>query len=220
MRSTTARRWSGRTAFGVVIVAAALGLSAGPASAHTTVDSSSPAEGSTVTEQPGVFALTVNDPLIDLHGVGSSSVMEISGPADAAKPLYYGDGCVKILDKIADTEAQLGQPGAYTVAWRVVADDGHPVSGRYSFTWQPAAGQKLAAGSPEVPTCGGSAQTAQQTDTAGSGTAAPVALSDVAWIAGALGAVLLAVVATLLVVTRRKPRAVPADLPADSTPPE
>ncbi len=207
MRRNTAPRWSGRTVFGAVIVAVVLGLSATPASAHTDPVSYSPAEGAVVTEQPGLFTITTNDELLDLGGAGASTAIQVSGPSGATPTLYYGDGCVTIDGATAETEAQLGQPGDYTVSWQVVSTDGHPVSGEYIFTWEPADGQQLATGSATVPNCGRAATTGQPaTDAAGSEPGAPTgaALADVAWIVGALGAVLLAAVGTLLIVIRRK----------------
>ena len=198
------RRWSARAFVGAAVVAAMTGWSTAPAFAHNYPVGSSPAEGAVLTEQPGTFTVTTNDQLLDLHGEGSGNAMAIRGPADAATPLYYGDGCVTLFGPSIETEAQLGQPGEYTVIWQVVSTDGHAVSKEYTLSWQPAAGQKLADGSPTLPTCVGEAQAGADaaasapidTDT-GSG------LADLAWIGGALGAMVLAIGSTLLVVNRR-----------------
>ncbi len=174
-----------------------------------------------VTEQPSLFTVTTNDALLDFGGGGAGSGMLISGPSDAATPLYYGDGCISVLDSTVETAAQLGQPGEYTVTWQVVSTDGHPVSGDFAFTWQPAAGQETAEGSPVKPVCAdtaGAATDAAATDAADAaagtdagtdaGTAAPTGagLADAAWITAALGAVLLAAAGTLLTVRRRRNR--------------
>lgn len=220
MRGDTARHWSVRALGGAIVVAAALAWSAAPASAHNYVVGSTPAEGAVVTEQPALFSVTTNDALLDLGGGGAGSGLIVSGPSDASTPLYYGDGCVSLLGATIEGEAQLGRPGDYTVTWQVVSTDGHPVSGEYTFTWQPDADQSLAEGSPEVPVC---ADAAGATDAAGTDAAADdaadaaaeadagaaptgAALADVAWIAAALGAVLLAVVGTLLATRRGRGR--------------
>ncbi|WP_051973338.1 copper resistance CopC family protein [Cryobacterium sp. MLB-32] len=196
------------TLLGGGIVVAALGLFAAPASAHNYPVGYSPEENSVVTEQPGVFSVTTNDLLLDLDGSGAASAMEITGPTTAGAPLYYGDGCATVSGATVETTAQLGEAGEYTVVWQTVSTDGHAVSGEFSFTWQPAAGQVLAEGSSTRPDCGGEgnrAADAPATDSGAADSSAAPAMSDVVWIGGALGAVLLAVGATVYVV-RRAPR--------------
>jgi methionine-rich copper-binding protein CopC len=210
MRDNTARHWTLRTLGGAAVLVVALGWAAAPASAHNYVVGSSPAAGAVLTEQPSLFTVTTSEALLDLGGGGAGSGMLISGPSAAATPLYYGDGCISLLGSTVETEAQLGQPGEYTVTWQVVSTDGHPVSDDFTFTWQPAAGQTLAEGSPDKPVCAdtaGAATDAAATDAADDD-AAPTgaALADAAWIAATLGAVLLAVAGTLLVTRRRTPR--------------
>lgn len=208
MSSNSARRRLGRAAFGAFILAAALGMSSGPAFAHNYPVGYSPDEGAVVTEQPGVFTVTTNEDLLDLDGAGASSAMQVRGPAGSVEPLYYGDGCVMIFGPTVETEAQLGEPGEYTVIWQAVSTDGHPVSGEYTFTWQPVEGQALATGAKTAPNCGGSAPAGPVTTDAavpGENAAGGAAIMDVAWIAGALGAVVLAVIVTLLLARRNHP---------------
>ena len=201
----TIRRRLGSWGFGAVVVAAAIGLTAAPASAHNSVINTSPAEGAVVTEQPGLFTVTTSDNLLDPGGTGTSMAMQISGPADAASPLYYGDGCAAVFGPTLEMSAQLGEPGEYTVMWQAVSTDSHTISGTFSFTWQPAEGQVLAAGSATPPACGGTDAVGAPQPTESTGSAAAGAeLADVLWIAGAVAAVLIAGIATLLVVTRTK----------------
>lgn len=221
MRHITRGASLGRMAIGAAVVVAALTWSAGPASAHNSIVGSAPAAGSVVTEQPGQISVTTNDDLLDLGGSGSRTAMQISGPG-ADTPLYYGDGCVTVFGPTVETEAQLGQPGEYTVVWQVVSTDGHSVSGTFTFTWQPATGQVLAKGSPTAPTCGREAPQPGQPSSSSAGPAAgsDALLGDALWIGGATLAALLAVAVTLLVVTRRRPGS-PAtgDTPGDAPPP-
>ena len=196
-----------RTLLGGGIVVAALGLFAAPASAHNYPVGYSPAENSVVTEQPGVFSVTTNDLLLDLDGTGAASAMQVTGPTGAPTPLYYGDGCATVSGATVETQAQLGEAGDYTVVWQTVSTDGHAVSGEFSFTWQPAAGQVLAEGSTTKPDCGGAGnQTtdAPATESVPADAPASSVMSDVAWIGGSLLVVLLAVGATVFFV-RRKP---------------
>jgi methionine-rich copper-binding protein CopC len=208
MRSNHVRDWSLRALGVAAVVAATLGFSAAPASAHNYPVGYTPAENSVVTEQPGTFTVTTNDALLNLDGTGTGNAMRISGPTSA--PLYYGDGCVTLFGPKLETKAQLGEPGEYTVTWQVVSTDGHPVSGSYTFTWQPAAGQVLAQGLAAAPTCGATTPTDAPATAPGASVGTPgaaqsaVAPTDLLWIAGAALAVLVAVATTLL-LTRRRP---------------
>lgn len=235
--SRTPRRTGARfglAAFGAIVIVAALGLSAAPASAHNYVVSTSPEADSVVTVQPETFSVTTNDNLLDLDGAGSGSAIQVRGPEGATKPLYYGDGCATVFGPTVETEAQLGAAGVYTVIWQVVSTDGHPVSDEYTFTWQPDAAQELAEGSTTPPDCGGTTGQdsagddsagqpgdGQATDAAGDDASAPTgaALADMVWIGIALGAVVLAVLGTLLIVMRKRPTP-PAVPPAADDPPQ
>ncbi|TFB51769.1 copper resistance CopC family protein [Cryobacterium tagatosivorans] len=212
MHQTSSAGRLARTLFATGVVAAAVGWSATPALAHNAPlpDGYVPADGAVVTTQPEAFRVTTSDALLDGATAGIQSRMLISGPAGAPEPLYYGDGCVSIVGPAIETTAELGEPGEYTVDWQAVSVDGHPISEKYSFTWQPADGQPRAEGSTEKPDCGGTVSYGSgtpQTDDAGAADRADASLADVLWIGGALGAVVLAASVTILVVTRRKPPA-------------
>ena len=219
MRSRSGRFSPGRIVIGIALVAGALTWSAAPAFAHNSFLSADPAPGSVVTEQPGTITVTTNDDLLNLGGSGSGMAMQISGPG-ADTPLYYGDGCVTVSGPSVETQAQLGQPGEYTVVWQVVSTDGHPVSGTFTFSWQPAAGQVLADGSSTAPTCGRAAPASAEPSPAPSATpAAEGQLRDALWIGGAGFAALLAVALTLVVVTRRRPGPAPDSAAHDDSRP-
>lgn len=191
MQNITRRYWFRGTLLGAVVVAT-LAWTAVPASAHTSFLSSSPAADSVVTEQPGTISVTTTDDLLVLGGEVTGMALQVSGPSGSDEPLYYGDGCVTVSGATAATKAQLGQPGEYTVTWKVIAADSHPLDGQFTFTWEPAPGQELAEGSTEAPTCG--------TDAA----ASPVS-ADALWIGGAAVAALVAALVTIVVVARRRP---------------
>jgi copper resistance protein C len=189
----------------VVASAALVALPAMPASAHNYLVASSPAEGEVVTEQPGVISLETNDELLDVEG---GAVIQVQGPDGR----YYGDGCTEVVGVSAQTIAQLGTPGAYTVTWRVVSTDGHPISGAWSFDWQPAEGVTLGEGSPEPGVCGDvavstpGAATDEPTDEAteepadASSDTAPL---DALWIVGGVLLAAVAALGTWLVMRRR-----------------
>jgi copper resistance protein C len=122
-----------------VFAAAVLGL-AGPAAAHDAAESSTPAGGATVAAPPEQVSVTFsNNPL----GIGSSfSIKDASGAE-------WADGPVNIVDNVASQKLKAGGPaGQYTVAWRVVSSDSHPIEGTFTFTASSAAdGAAPAAGS-------------------------------------------------------------------------
>jgi methionine-rich copper-binding protein CopC len=108
-----------------VFAAAVLGI-AGPASAHDAAESSSPAQGATVATPPEKVSVTFNkNPL----GIGSQfSVKDATGAE-------WADGAVEIVDNVASQKLRAGAPaGAYTVTWRVVSSDSHPIEGTFGFT--------------------------------------------------------------------------------------
>ena len=185
----------------VAASAALIAVPAHPAWAHNTVIATTPAKGAIVTEQPDTISLETNDELLD---VGDGSAIRVQGPDE----LYYGDGCTEVVGAIAQTHAELGTPGEYTVTWQVVSADGHPISGTWSFDWQPAEGVVLAEGSADPAVCGGDAvvstpgevgaDTEESTDAA----AAPVP-AEVLWIGGGVLVAALAALVTWLVVRRR-----------------
>jgi methionine-rich copper-binding protein CopC len=205
---TRSSRWPRRTSalLGTLLI---LGLAVGaatPAQAHNYVVSSTPEAGSVVTVLPEQFTVTTNDVLLDFGGesTGSSGALEVQGPDG----LYYGDGCVTVSGPSISTRAALGPAGEYTVNWRVVSTDGHPVSNQFVFTWQPDAGQPVSEGSDVEPVCATAAGAADD-ETKEDGSGAPETADDefrsvLIWSGGALLAVVLAVGITLLVL--RGPR--------------
>lgn len=182
------------------------------ASAHNYLVSSTPEAGSVLTELPSDFVITTNDVLLDFGGgnTGSAGALEVQGPDGK----FYGDGCVTVAGPSISTAAALGPAGDYTVLWRVVSTDGHPVSNQFSFTWQPDAGQPASPGSTTAPVCPTAADASgdgASTGSANGSDAASVAatsddefVSVVAWGGGALAAVAVAVGVTLFVLRRPK----------------
>lgn len=201
------RRFVGTAATAFLAVAAVLAL-ATPASAHNSIVSTTPAEGSTITEQPEQLVITTNDNLLDLGEAGQSNQIQVTGPGD--EQLYYGTACAAVNGPALVMPLQLGEAGEYTVVWQLVSTDGHPLSGTYTFDWAPADGQELAAGS-TTPICGtGGASTVEPSSEAANDEDADAASAsggvsgDVWWVVGAIVVVVLAGVG-VLIVTRRKP---------------
>lgn len=126
---------------GAVVFAAALLFAAGPASAHDVAESTSPADGTTVPVPPAKVSITFNeDPL----ALGSQIKV-----TDAAGT-NWADGGVDIVDNVASQKLKEGAPaGKFTVVWRVVSSDSHPIEGTFGFTASAAL-----AGSAPIPTAG------------------------------------------------------------------
>ena len=194
----------GRLAAVVAASAALALLPAISASAHNYLVGTTPAKDAVVTTQPGTVSLETNEALLDVEG---GSVIQVQGPDGR----YYGDGCAVVDGPVATTQTQLGEPGVYTVTWRVVSTDGHPISGTWAFTWEPVDGIALAEGSDEPGACGGTSAAApeasapaDESDAPGeSSEAASAAPTDALWIVGGVLLAAVAAIVTWLVVRRR-----------------
>ncbi|KQM81413.1 copper resistance CopC family protein [Agromyces sp. Leaf222] len=203
------RRARGALGAALLVAASALlvAVPAMSASAHNSVVSTTPAKGEVVTEQPGNVSLTTNDALLDL---GTGAALLVQGPDG----LYYGDGCAVIDGATASAAADLGEAGTYTVIWQVVSTDGHPISGEWTFDWQPAEGAELGTGT-DAPACGGDATGAAEPGAGSSGSddasdaaddgadAAASGSTDLLWLGAGVLVAVVAGVATWLVVRRR-----------------
>ncbi|MGI8334250.1 copper resistance CopC family protein [Actinomadura scrupuli] len=123
----------------VVTAGAALAFAAttGPVSAHTSLKAASPAIGSTVAP-PSTLALTFADPVRFPQVV----LLDAAGGR-------HESGTARAVDNVV-TQPVGGTlaPGPYTVGWRVVALDGHPVSGKYRFTVKGGTGPAGSASGP------------------------------------------------------------------------
>lgn len=124
-------------------------LSSAPALAHTGLDTSTPADGSTVDGPLAQIELTftgtptaIDDGIVAIDAAGT----EIA-PAEVAQ-----DGLVIVARFDPALEG-----GAYTVFWRVRSDDTHTVDGSVSFSVSPAAPAPTAPATttPAVPPPGG-----------------------------------------------------------------
>lgn len=195
---------------GAIAIVSILAL-ATPAYAHNYVLSSNPAADSTIGELPQEFSVTTNGPLLVLDEGLTAFALQVVGPDG----LYYGDGCIGVEGATLSMPATIGEPGAYTVLWQLISEDGHPVSGEFGFTWAPDASAQPSRGSVEPPVCGADAPEPTASATAApepqeTPVAAPepaANLSDVLWVGGGVVAVLATALVTLLVVTPKRPRA-------------
>lgn len=95
------------------------------ADAHAALKSISPKDGTTVATAPTQVVLTFNEP------IGTSfATVTVAGPQGAVsqgKPVVDG---VTVTQALTTDLAN----GKYTVSFRVVSEDGHPVSDKTTFT--------------------------------------------------------------------------------------
>jgi methionine-rich copper-binding protein CopC len=101
------------------------------ASAHSALSSSDPTDGSTLDAAPTAATLVFNQPIQDFQ-----SLIVVTGPDQQQYPASAPtvDGPTVRSDLGA-----LGPAGIYTIAYRVVSADGHPIQGQVTFTLTSAA---------------------------------------------------------------------------------
>jgi methionine-rich copper-binding protein CopC len=171
-----------------VLVALAMLVAGGPAaSAHDELTGSTPAEGASVTVLPPALEL-------DFSNVPSGIGAQVQVVDEAGTD--WADGAVQIVDRTATQALRDGAPaGAYTVNWRVVSSDSHPIEGTYTFTAQQ--------GSTTVPDSASTAAPLDaQEDRAGETPTAGV--SDFPWSIVLMIAALVAIALALAVTARKR----------------
>jgi copper transport protein len=100
-------------------------VTAGPASAHAELVSSTPADGEHLTSSPGSVTLRFSEHVS--IGPGYARVLDAHGRrVDRKPPAVSGD---VVTVPLRETLSR----GAYVVTYRVISADSHPVEGAYSF---------------------------------------------------------------------------------------
>ncbi|MGW5000688.1 copper resistance CopC family protein [Streptomyces hydrogenans] len=113
-----------------VAVGGLLAVSAPPAAAHTELNGSDPANGAVLDAVPRTVTLTFSDPMSATY-----AQLAVTGPDGAA----LGDGAPAVAGREVTLSLKAARTaGRYTVGYRVVSADGHPVSGTSAFTLRPA----------------------------------------------------------------------------------
>lgn len=163
------------------------------AQAHDYLVGSTPKLNSTVTTAPKRVSLTFNDIVLTRPAPPQLSVRGPDGR-------YYETGCATVTDATVDIPVALGGAGKYTVTWRIVSADGHPVSDSLSFTYHPKSADAGAKGiaAPKQCSAKGSASGAAASPDKSSGSSTPTA----AIVAVVVIFVVAIVGAALILVTR------------------
>ncbi|MFE7889322.1 copper resistance protein CopC [Streptomyces sp. NPDC057412] len=121
-----------RSLVALTATGAALAVSAPQAAAHTELDTSSPGAQATLSGLPPNATLTFSDSMTQKY-----AKVAVTGPD--GKSTAAGDP--QVDGKTVTLPLETGSPaGRYTVGYRVVSADGHPVSGSYTFTVKAAGG--------------------------------------------------------------------------------
>ena len=128
------------TVTSMVAVVAMLAL-ATPAWAHSRLEHTSPVDGSTIAVPTSSITLTFNE---RVHGDFTTVVVD--GPGGVS----YSRGHVRVIDDNVFQDVYPLRSGAYTVSWRAVSADGHPVDGQFRFTVALPAGDEPSSGPPTV----------------------------------------------------------------------
>ncbi|MEV0158567.1 copper resistance CopC family protein [Nonomuraea fuscirosea] len=157
----------------LLLAFAAVGVAGAPAQAHNVLISSDPRDGSTLAASPERVTLVFDQAV--RQGYAQVGVTGADGSS-------WADGSAEVAaERVSVKVRPLPAGGAYTVGYRILSADGHPVTGKISFT--------LAAGASGAPA--GQTAAAGQTAPADSAAAAEAAANGgagmaVVWIVGAL----------------------------------
>lgn len=122
-RSRPAR--TGATALVAASVVVATLFATPPASAHNVLIGSTPEDGSTITTQPGAIELVFDQPVQDQFAQVAVLDADENG---------YETSAAKVDNNTVTQEIADLPDGDYTVSFRIVSADGHPVPGTFAFT--------------------------------------------------------------------------------------
>ncbi|MEV4994091.1 copper resistance CopC family protein [Streptomyces niveus] len=175
----------------VPLAAAPLLFAAQPAFAHTDLVTGSPAEAASESRPPQTIKLTFSDEMTSRYAKVALTTPD--GEQGAA-------GAPRVTGRTVTLPVNPGLPaGSYTVGYRVVSADGHPVTGSYRFTVEEAAPAPAPTPTPTPTPTQTRTADASRTDDASSTPDPPL---PVVAIAG--GLFLLAAAGVSVAVTRRR----------------
>jgi methionine-rich copper-binding protein CopC len=121
-----------------VLTLLSIAFGAGQAQAHDILVATQPANGSTVAHAPSEVELTFDKPV----QYGFTEV-EVIGPGGT----YWAAGAPNVDgNTVTAPLLPMGPAGHYTIRYRIVSADGHPVSGAAGFTLTAAGGGSPAPG--------------------------------------------------------------------------
>lgn len=150
---------------------ATLLVTAGQASAHSSLIGSTPTEGQRLERAPALVSLTFDEEIRD-----DVNQVAVTGPDGG----QWAEGPVQVAGSVVVSPLRpLGPAGEYTVGYRVVSADGDPVTGEITFTL-------LSAGAGAAP--GSGAEITESAVVPAASRGGPSGLPLSGWVAGALAA--------------------------------
>lgn len=177
-----------------VIVGAIVLLPISPASAHSELLESTPAEGAELSKAPAEVQLVFGEPV---QQEGSSIVVDVRDTTVSQDKTFATNGNVASVQLTGP-----GQPGTYTVNFRVVSEDGHVVSDTFEYEVLEGASQSATSDPTQTSTDDESSAPATNAPTDGSEDSG----TSVVWVLGlgAIGIVLVIAVISVAVRGRRE----------------
>lgn len=175
---------------------------AAPAAAHDDIVAASPAAGSSIGVGPNEISLTFSGEILTETSAVVIEVIAPDGQNVAVDPPQI-DGTT-VTQGLAPEQA----PGLYTVRWRVVSSDGHPISDEYTYTLEaltlqsstPTPAATAAEQTPEPsPTSTETSSTSGHGEPTGGGAALPI-------LAVASGAIVLGGILVVVLMVGRERR--------------
>ena len=99
------------------------------ASAHTETNRTTPSAGETVDAGIQNVSVVFTDKILNLADSSEIAITDSSGN-------QVETACVEVDDKSMNADAYFPAEGEYKVVWRTVAEDGHPITGKFNFKVQ------------------------------------------------------------------------------------
>ncbi|MEO5743314.1 MAG: copper resistance CopC family protein [Terracoccus sp.] len=152
--------------FSLVLVAVVALAFPSLASAHDVLQKTAPADGTTLATMPSTVSLQFAEPPL---AIGTQVIVKgPDGDVASGKPTIEGNSVVQAVSPTAPA-------GGYTVTYRVTSEDGHPVTGTFSFQAGSGPDGSTAAATPPTrttPTTGTTGATSEPAGATASATSA------------------------------------------------
>lgn len=124
-RMNSVRRLTAKASALLAAAMLALVMTAIPAWAHATLTSSSPSNGAVVPTLPSAVVLTFDEPVRPVAG----AIKVLNPDGQSVGGAVTADG-----PKVVIALPRMNVQGTYTLTWRVIAADSHPVGGAVNFS--------------------------------------------------------------------------------------
>lgn len=114
-----------RSGVGIAIVALAAAVVVPQAFGHAALTSSSPANGTTVKVLPAFVKITFSEPI---GSVTSVRLLDAKGKDHVVTAGLNPRNAAQVMAK-----TKASAVGTYTAKWAIVSDDGHKITGTFTF---------------------------------------------------------------------------------------